>query len=123
MIPRQSVERDYPRPKDLGGVLAVFPIVQKDQQYGLFREVNTSWYGADSGIYQQGGHGPQAWMDQPTYNGEVWSVQWSSNQPGYYVNPQTIDAVATRSAYWASEGIGAWTMRSGWETYGNPPLG
>lgn len=123
MIPRQAVEFDYTRPKDMGGVLANYPILQKDQQYGLFKEVNTAWFGADSGIWQQGGKGPPAWFDKPDFNAEVWTVQWSNNQPGYYVNPQQIDMAAERTAYWASEGIGSWTMRSGWESYGAAPVG
>lgn len=122
MIPAQAVAFEYPRPPYYGGLLTVYPIVTRDQQYGLFNEVVTDWYGRDSGIWGKGGHGPAAWLDKPVYNGEVWSLQRNA-LPGYYTSPQQLVADARSTAYWSSEGIGQWTMAAGWQSFGDAPYG
>lgn len=123
MIPRQAVAYEYPRPSYYGGLLTVYPIVTKDQQYGLFGETQVAWYGPDSGIgADRGGKGPSAWADKATYNGEVWTVQRNA-LPGYYTTPQTLVQDAQSTAYWSSEGIGAWDMSDGWRSPGYAPYG
>ena len=107
MIPRQAVEEVWYAPIDIGGgKRANYPIVQHDQQYGLFNEVVVDQWGADSGIWRMGGHGPWAWLDKPTYNGEVWSLQQVNNDPGYYVTPQNLYAMGVNDALLQPTGLG-----------------
>lgn len=123
MIPRQAVALEYPRPSYYGGLLTVYPIVTKDQQYGLFGEVMTDWYGPDSGIAaNKGGKGPAAWADKRVYNGEVWTVQRDA-LPGYYTQPQQLTADARSTARWESGGIGDWSLTMGWQSPGYGPYG
>jgi len=90
MIPLQAVEitwidEDSQSTWGVPELSTNYPIVTKDQQYGLFHEVVTDWHdiyavaAAISGYYYE-----------PRYEGDVWSIQLTA-RPGYYVTPQQLE--------------------------------
>lgn len=108
MIPYPTPQFEYDRPPEYGGLLTVYPIVTKDQQHGLLRETQVSWYGYDSGIWQTGGRstiGIAAWADKRSFSGEVWTLQQTNNEPGYYTTPHHIEVLADERVQWDSGGV------------------
>lgn len=90
-IPLVAVEEEYVMPPELGGRRANYPMVCSDQQYGLFNEVVTDWYGPGSQLYEAvTGQPDQTRGDVATYSGEVWSIQLTA-RPGFYVTPQQLE--------------------------------
>jgi len=90
VIPPQSVEQtwvDYDSQSSAGvpELSANYPIVTKDQQYGLFHEVATDWH--DQYAVWAAFSGPNI---KPQYTGDVWSIQLTA-RPGYYVTPQQLE--------------------------------
>lgn len=83
-IPTCAPEDTYDAPPELGGRRANYPIVNNVQQYGLFNEVRTDWYGEGSQLWEAWGF--------PRYDGEVWSIQLTA-RPGYYVTPEQLESM------------------------------
>jgi hypothetical protein len=60
-------EVDYARPPESGGLLSIYPIVDKRPQVAGFYELRCDWYGP-TGVGGQVDNIPQ-------YDGDVWSPQ------------------------------------------------
>jgi hypothetical protein len=65
-----------------GGRQIGYPMIWRDQQYGLFHEVVTDWHDIYALLAAIG------WQ---RYDGDVWSIQLTA-RPGYYVTPEQLTA-------------------------------
>jgi hypothetical protein len=97
-IPRVTPQFSYDSPPEYGGLRTIYPIVNSTQQYGLFNEVKTDWYGLGSQMWASCrgmgmGTGKIAQHgDVNQFTGAVWSIQLTA-RPGYYVTPEQLLAM------------------------------
>lgn len=113
-------------PPELGGAVSNFPFLDRSLPHAGWQEVQVSWYGADSGIWQEGGHNrgtdyvTGSYLDREQYTGDIYSDQ-NRLSPILPFRADVLEQAAVENAYFDSEGINNGTWQ--YDDWGGAPYG